>query len=76
MTTIIVLGLFWLLGAGLFAPALFNEHRGEQHRRRSRFEHLRATSTYRPVQPGAKPQIAFRECRAERGPLTSIRDLP
>jgi hypothetical protein len=67
MTTIVVLGSFWLLGAGLVAPILFNRHRNEQHNRPSRFERLRATSSYGPAHPTAKPRIAFQEFRASRG---------
>ena len=66
MTTIVVLGLFWLLGAGLLVPILFNRHRSEQHNRPSRFERLRATSTYARAHPTAKPEIAFQAFRASR----------
>jgi hypothetical protein len=49
MTTTLVLGLFWLLGPGLLVPMLFGRRRDQQDRLPSRFEHLRATSTYRTI---------------------------
>jgi hypothetical protein len=52
MTTIVLLGLFWLLGPGLLAPILFGQRTAEPDKLPSRFEYLRATSTYRSVQPG------------------------
>jgi hypothetical protein len=54
MTTIVVLGLFWLFGPGLLALMLFGPRRDEQNKLPSRIEHLRATSTYLPLEPGPK----------------------
>jgi hypothetical protein len=51
MTTIAVVGLFWLFGTGLLAPMLFGRDADVQDKLPSRYEHLRATSTYRSVQP-------------------------
>jgi hypothetical protein len=52
VTTIVVLGLFWLFGPGLLAVILFGPRRKGKNRLPSRFEHLRATSTYLPTQLG------------------------
>lgn len=50
---LIMLGMFWLFGPGLLVPMLFRRGRGGQDKLPKRFEHLRATSTYRPPAPTA-----------------------
>jgi hypothetical protein len=59
MTAIAVLSLFWLLGPGLLVPVLFSRRRDQQDKVSTRFDHLRATSTYRSALPTLKPETVF-----------------
>jgi hypothetical protein len=44
-----VIGLLWLFGTGLFVPLLLGR-RDSQDKRPTQFEHMRATSVYRPIE--------------------------
>jgi hypothetical protein len=65
MNALAVLGLIWLLGTGILVPVLIGRRGEKQDKLPTRFEHLRATSTYstyvgQGVQRAARPQIVFR----------------
>ena len=66
MNALAVLGLVWLLGTGILVPLLVR--RGEkQDKLPTRFEHLRATSTYMgrgARRSTARPEIVFRSLPA------------
>lgn len=61
VNAIVVLGVLWLLGAGLFAPLLFGpRRRDEWPAMPARFDHLRASSTYRQTSYRARAHTSFR----------------
>jgi hypothetical protein len=59
MNAIVLLGIAWLLGAGLLAPLLVSRRRHGQDRRSTSFEHLRASSTYRRAPHRNNRRIVF-----------------
>jgi hypothetical protein len=65
MNAIVLLGIVWLLSAGLLPTLLVSRRRRGQDRVSTRFEHLRASSTYRHANFRNNRRVVFHEWGTE-----------